>query len=380
MKLALSRSIILFLFALVSTGFSETFHLKDGRTLEGRLIRESEDSYLVEVQVGRGIWDEVTLSKNDVLKIDQPKQNEKDFDELNKLLPIPDLLGPEEYNARIAQIRQFIARNPDSSLGEKAQEIFDAHIAEQKVIEEGGIKVNGRLINAADRLSDHYEIESRAAEAEIVRLAQSGALLNALRTFSQFEEQFSGSEAWYSLLPLMQQVVAAHQAQAREMLDALDARIARQEVGLSRMAPEERQTTLRAIAERDAALKARHEQERGTRGYWLSINPDYKPALDETIRMADQEIRRLTSAANQTLRQPTPSEVWRNAYAAIQSGDESQVRTAIQTARSARLPESYLKMLQELADDAQRRTEEANRRDEAEKLAAEAENSELPEE
>lgn len=338
---------------LLSEASAEIFHLKDGRRIDGRITRETEDSYIVEVQAGRGIWEEMTLSRDQVLRIDRSDPAELAFNSLAEFIPTPDLLTAEEYLRRVQAARGFLAEHADSEHVTKVGEILETLETESKIIGGGGIKLGGKLIAADERLANQYEIDSRAAEVEIMRLAQSGNVLAALRAFTEFDNTFGGSDAWHESLPVIQQLISAQQSHARQMLDAIKGRLERQERGLSRMSVEERQSTLRAIAERDAGLKARHDQEKGIRNHWPSIHPDYAPALEDTIRIADQESKRLTAAANQAVRSPSLSELWRSAYSAIQTGDATQIRQAIQAARAAKMAETYLERLQTLADQAQ---------------------------
>jgi len=350
---------------------ADIIHLKDGRELEGKIVRESEDSYVLDVRVAPGIRDEITVTKDEVLLIEPELPDLKDFAELQQLLPIPDLLTLAEYSQRIESVQKFISTYPESQLLDQAREIMGAHLAEKEVIEAGGLKLNGKLIAAEDRFADKYEIDSRAAEAKIRELAQKSNHLQALRAFKVFDAEFNGSEAWRGLLPLALQLASSHKARAQELLDGFDIRQARQESGLSRMGVEERLTAMRAIADREAALSQRHEQERNHRDLWPSVSPDFRPSLEDTVRFADQEIRRLATVSTQPLRHPTPSQLWRNAIAAIQEGNSTQMRTAIQAARSARMPQAYIDELQVLADEALRKAEEA-RKLEAERIAEEA--------
>lgn len=333
---------------LCATASADTFHLKDGRVLEGTILDDREDSYLLEVQVTRSIKDEIVVAKADIRRIERDEPDAAALADIREFTPIPDLLTQERYAARIRTLRDFIETFPESDSLDEVREILDAHLTELETIEAGGIKFGGNLLEPDQLLENAYEIESRVAEASIRKLIHESALLQALRRFHEFEAEFTGSQAWHELLPLMRQVVASHQTAVRRMLHEYDARIDMQQTGLSRMSREERQTTIRAIEARDAALKSRHDEERANRGYWLSIHPYYEPALEETIRFADQEIRRFESAAAQPLPDPTPSEIWRQAVTAIKSGDVSNANAAISAARSAHMSADHIERLEAL--------------------------------
>lgn len=365
---------------LLPNAFAETFHLKDGRNLEGRIIRESDEAYVVEVSAGRGIWEEITLAKEDVERVEIADLAERQFKTLSKFTPTPDLLSADEYSQRLQVVREFISTHSESTYIAQAREILDTLEQESEVISKGGLKLGDKLITADARLAKQYEIDARVAEAEVVRHAKNGNVLAALRAFTTFDREFGGSEAWHNALPMIQQLLNAHQSQARDMLNAVQGRISAQEIGLSRMSIEERQSTMRAIAERDAGLKARHDQEKSLRGYWLSIHPDYAPALQETIRFAEQESQRLATAAGKPLPQPSQEELWRNAYSAIQAGDPVQMRQTIQAIRSARMAESYVDRLQNMADTATQEAAEAKRQQEEARRLQEEEAKRIQEE
>lgn len=362
------------LLILTCCALGETFHLKDGRVLDARIVTQNEDSYVLSVLVARGIRDEIAVKKEDVLKIERVHADQKAFKELKPLLPIPDMLSAEEYNQRIENIRNFISDFAYSSHLNEANEILEAHLDELKTIEIGGIKLDGIMIHPDQYLADKYNIDSKVAAGQISRTAQTSGLLSALRAFHEFESEFSGSEAWHELLPFVRQLAATHKTQVQELLANYDARVARRETGLSRMSQEDRLASQRAIDARAAADFQRYTQERALRNFWPTISRDFKPSMEDTIRFADQEIRRLSMAHSQPLRSPSPSQVWRNAFSALESENISQARSAVQQARSARMPARYIQTLQSMLDDLVKRAEEERKRqqEEARRQAEEA--------
>jgi len=334
---------------LFGTSYAETFHLKDGRVLEGRIAAETEESYVLEVLVARGIRDEITVAKEDIEKIERRIPEQTEFARIKNMMPIPDLLKEEDYTQRIDIIRDFLSKFPESETKEEAREILKAHLGELKAIEVGAVKLNGNLIRPSERQANRYYIDSRIAEAEIRAMAAANRL-QALRAFKNFEREFNGSEAWHELLPLARQLATAQKSHAQELIAGFDALIARREAGLTRMSNEERTNSLRAIAERETAYRQRYEQERSMRDFWPSISQDFRPSLDDTVRFADQEIRRLSNAISQPLRQPTPSQIWRDAVTKATSRDETERRSALQLVRSARIPQRYIDEIQSLID------------------------------
>ena len=328
---------------------ADVFILKDGTRLEGSILSDRGDSYLLEIQVTRSIKDERVVAKEDILRIERERPDVTAFEALSELWPIPDLLTPDDYAARIERLNEFLKEHATSQKAREVTTMLATHEEEAAVIAAGGVKLGGNLIAADERAANAYEIDSRVAETNIRNHVRDGSLLSALREFQQFDADFAGSEAWHSLLPLMQQVIAAHRTQAQEMIDGHDEMMSRQQAGLSRMSPADRVASERAVAERDAALKHRFDAETRERIGWPTPHTNFKPSLEATVRHAEQESRRLETAAAQPRKDPLPCAAWRAAFAAIKSGDEAKTREAISTARTAGVSASYIERLEQQA-------------------------------
>lgn len=338
---------------MCATGMADVFHLKNGDNLVGSILSENGDSYLIEVQITRSIKDERRIPKDQIASIERHEKDVEAFKALSPLADIPDFTSVDAYQDRIERLKTFLSEFPTSMLREKAEEIIALHESELSAIKAGGIKIDGMLLTSDERLANLYEIDSRVKAAEIHRHIESRTYLLALREFHVMERDFSGSKAWHDLLPLMRQVCAAHRAHTLRMLEGYDQRIERQKSGLTRLPQEERQRVERNIQLRNDQLAARYDEERALRTYWLSTHEYFKPAMDDTIRMAEQEIRRLENERAKPLPTPSQAEVWRKAIDAIRNGEKQEITAALSEARSARMPTPYLVRLQQLAADSE---------------------------
>jgi hypothetical protein len=334
---------------MCATAMADVFILKDGSRLDGSILSETADSYLIEVQVTRSIKDERRIAKDQIASIERREKDVGDFEALAPLADIPDILPAAAYRARIERLKAFEAAYPKSTSLPKVKEILAAHETELAVIDAGGVKLHGKLITPEERLANAYEIDSQVKAAEITRHAVDGSLLAALRDFQLMEENFPGSEAWHALLPTIRKICSVHRSNTARLLNEYEQRIASQQSGLTLLSPDERQRVQRDIELRDARLKQRHDQEKANRINWVTPNEYFKPSLEETVRTADQELKRLEAAMAAPLPTPSPSELWRNAHTAIRSGDSRAITDAIAAARNARMSASYLERLQQLA-------------------------------
>jgi len=344
---SISRASFLGLLMCATSG-ADVFILKDGTRLEGSILSQTADSYLLEIQVTRSIKDERRIPKDQIASIERRNKEADAFEELSTLAEIPDLLPARDYQARIDRLNAFIQSFPDSGFQQQIRDVLALHESELKVIEAGGLKMDGKLISAEERLENAYEIDARTQASEISRLGGAGSFLAALRMFQSMETDFTGSVAWHTILPRVRQICAAHRSNVARLLEEYDLKIARQQEGLNLMQPDERQRVERDIELRDSNLRMRYERERTNRITWITPNEFFLPSLQDTLRIADQEIARIDAAIAQPLPSPTPCEAWRNAITAIRGGEPAEITEAFNVAKNTRMSGTYIEKLQEI--------------------------------
>lgn len=351
---------------------ADTFYLTDGTQLEGKIIHDDGENYLLEIQVTPTIKDERQVAKADVERIESERVDEKAFVKVAELLPAPDLLGEGDYERRLSTVEAFLREHPESDYKKQAEEIFATLKLEASAVAAGGVKLNQIIIPAEQYESNAYEIDARVWGEKIRAHVGRGEWLAALRLFEDSAVDFQSSAVHQELLPVVRQVIDRHEAQVTRLLDGYEARVKEQQVGLERMRAEDRMISERALAEEAAAVEARFQEEKKAQRRWVSPHPLHRTSLQETVRHAQQEARRLD-----TLKPPagTVAEggtAYRNAWAAIHKDDMDarEVSTAMSAARSARLPARYMNVLDEAAKKAA--AEHAERKKEAE-IAAQKE-------
>jgi hypothetical protein len=327
---------------------ADTFTLKDGSTIEGKIIHEDATSYVLEVQVTKSIKDERTVAKADVAKIAREELDLTAFAEVQKLVPTPDFLTADEYVQRVSTVNGFLKTYPDSAKTKEAKVILETLKSEVAKIEAGGIKTNGELISPAAYKANAYELDARVQEARIRNLIAARQPLAALRVFSEFDQDYRTTLSYGALAPLIKQLVQVQVEEARQQLLTLDSRLKERQIGLDRMTNEDRPVTERAIQEQDEAIEARHKAEKDAKISWVTTSPFHKPSLEETVRFGEAELARLASIT--TVLGVDGGRSYREAWSAIHSGaDAAAVATAIAAARSASVPPRYLEVLEKAA-------------------------------
>jgi hypothetical protein len=222
---------------------ADTFTLKDGTTVDGAILREEGDTYIIEVQVTKSIKDERKILKTDVLKQVREKLDVAAFAAIEKLVPTPDYTTAEEYAPKISAVNKFIEQYSDSSRLKDAKAILATLKSESEALAGGGIKTNGRVIPQAQYQANAYEIDARIAEAKIRRLIDAGDTLGALRAFSEFDRDYRSTLSYSTLAPYMTQVIKAYIAELKDSLATIDARLKTRQIGLQQMAMTYRNAT-----------------------------------------------------------------------------------------------------------------------------------------
>ncbi|MFZ9936600.1 MAG: PTPDL family protein [Luteolibacter sp.] len=214
------------LLALAPSSIAETLVLKDGSEIEGSILRETDDSYVVAVPFSRTIKEERVIPKDQVARIRRAQPDLVAFDAIKDLVPAPDLLDAADYKRRIASIETFLKEHRVSTKFSEARKMLGVLESEANEIHAGGIKLGGRIIPAEEYRSNQLEIDARIEESRIRSLIDQGNLLEALRKFQNFEADFRGTQPYLGLLPLVQRAIRSHMAHTEAMLGAYDKRVA----------------------------------------------------------------------------------------------------------------------------------------------------------
>ena len=327
---------------------ADTFTLKDGTTLEGTIISEAGDSYVLDIQVTKSIRDERKVLKADVVKIGRVRPDLVAFEPIGKMQPAPDLLSVDDYARLIGVVEKFVAAYPASLKLKDAKTILGILKSESAQVAAGGIKLNGQMIAPAEYQANAYELDSRVQQAKIRRLLAANQVVPALVAFAEFDRDYRGTLAYGELLAPVKQVIQTHVAETRQSSAGLEARRKERDVGLKRMAAEERKATEDAIKEENAAIAARYKAEKDANQNWVTPNPFHKASLEETISFGELELTRL--GAVKTVLGVDGGKSYREAWSAIhKGGNPAAINSALAAAKAAAVPARYLAPLEAAA-------------------------------
>lgn len=326
---------------------ADVIFLKNGEKLEGVIVREDDEKYVVEVKVSASIRDEKTIPRAEVQRIEKEAADAKAFADIEGLVPAPELLTIKGYEARIEKLEGFLKEYPGSGKEIRVRGMIDVLKQEFAVISLGGIKLGGEMVTAEDYAANAYGYDARISEKRIKDAALRGDLLVALRLFEGYELGFGDAEGRPGLAALMVQVLGAYRANVSASLGSLESRLQERQTGLERMSPEDRARTERAIQEETDNLVRRFADEKTARVKWVTPDAFHKESLDETLRQIAVESGRLeqvTAAPAMPL-----AEVYRNSWEKLPGGTDEEKKAVLDEAKANKLPDPYLAKLYERA-------------------------------
>ena len=326
---------------------ADTFLLKDGTTLNGAIISQAGDSYTLEVQVTKSIKDERKIAKSDVVKITPEQPGEAAFEAVAKMLPTPGLLTADDYKAKIAVVEKFVKEYRDSAKLTDAKTVLATLKSEHDAVAAGGIKFNDKILTAPEYQANAYDFDARVKETKIRGLVNANEFLQALRLFAEFNRDYPNTISYAALVPLMRQVIHSQLAEAKELLQTLDARTKERAAGVERMPLADRKITDAAIKEEDALIQARYKAEKEAKQNWVTTSPFHKASSEDTVKFCELELARL--AAGKALLGVDGGQAYRDAWTAVHGGNAAAVATALAAAKTATVPARYLVPLEAAA-------------------------------
>jgi hypothetical protein len=347
MKINSLTSSLLLVFGFVVPGVADTFTLKDGKTLEGKILRTEGDVYVIEYQYNRSIKDIKKVPKSDVVKITSAKLDDKPFEAIAKLTPTPDMLTADDYKQRLLAVKAFITQFPKSPKLAEAEAIHKKLTEECAVITAGGKKLQGMMISGADYRANAMTLDARVLETKIRDAADKAQWLVVLRTFVDLDKDFQSVASYREVLPVVIKSLQAFRAQVAASLDGFDARAEKQLADIESLPPRDKQNSERALTEQAAELEARYKKEKTALQVWVTPHPAHKQSLEDNSSLAESELQRLTQA----LAAPAPAadggKVYRDTWKILHSeATPEEIEKALAAAEAASLPERYLKVLQ----------------------------------
>lgn len=350
--------------------FAETFLLSSGKSIIGSIISETKESYVIKTETSRNVYGEKTISKIDITKITETDPSIRAFDRLTGILPTADLLSAEEYQSIIVnKLQPFLDNYPDSQHAAEVAEVLKTINAEQSVIQNGGIKLNGKILSKSEIEANKYEIHAQTELKKFVRSVSRERYAAALNTLEKMEKLYPNSIQTRKAQNASLVILPHYSSQLISLRDNVDKIMKRRESSLSTLSRSDRRRTNALFLAKDQTYENLLEKAKSEKkGKWLPINKHFKTPIETNLKLVEGETTRITKAVLEP--EIDAGEIYRNITSSLNAGNLVSAQKFNETFKNAKQPEIYTKELQEKINTANAKiVAELKEKEIAEKLA-----------
>ena len=340
---------------------AETFYLKNGKKLVG--TSKELDSNTLEIIFGKkGVRRYEKVKKSDIRKITREDVELELFGELEALMTTPDLMTAEWYSEQTSKLQNFKTEFPTSDLFSKVTSIERALQKEQAMIKKGGVKVNGLLISAKEKVAREYDINAGIEARKFQQYSEAKKRNLAINAIDKLEKDYAHSKAFSDLYPKLPEFLNSYHKSLNLKKQILKESHETHAKALKALKSSEliKYTKYRKQKEEAFNQQAKKDNSKGLR--WQKVNP-YK------IRSVDDLQRQLASYKTEvesklgTLEPQNAGESFTKAWNFVSNAEFSSANPLIEQLADLNFNASYLLRLEEYYEEERDRHRESQRRE-----------------
>jgi hypothetical protein len=185
---------------------ADTIVLTNGEKLEGKITDETPAQVTIQSRSG-GVTDERSVLRSEIKSLEKQAPDEAEFQPLKNMKPGPNWLRPEDYDAAIALLKNFIQRYPLSAHADEAKQMLDVFETERTRVVGGEVKFHAKWLSAAEAARQKDDIIAEAYLDSMKDLAARGNLVGALNTFDALEKKYPGARSYPDAVDLASRVI-----------------------------------------------------------------------------------------------------------------------------------------------------------------------------
>ena len=343
----------LFVIAILSVmgGFlasADTFRLKNGEVVEGTIIDNQPDHFLVKGKNAAGIGFEREIKKSDVLEhiVDTPDRIA--FKQIEGYLPTPDRLTVPQYQKRLRDLQGFLNAFPDSPFVPDAKKMDEQLRKELRQAQLGGLKLDGEWIRPAQRNRNAYEIDAGLAMDDMKAAAKDNNHQKALLKFDEIVAEFPSTKYYVPSTQFAEKVLKNYQNLVKSKFSGVKAAKERREINIRRLPEAQRAAERAAIQARDKRyldMVSAQKTKQGWRWVTLTGNDVHPGPMQDTLRNIQTTLDQI---ANVEEPEKDGGALYRAAYGAALQKNEEQARELITELKSLQVPDRYIERIEVL--------------------------------
>lgn len=268
----------LFLFTFTN---ADTLYLFDGREIEGTLVRETEE----EIEFHENFSDTISIPyifpREEVLRIAQISEDKIAAEEIERLLPAPELLDSEGYHQLLEQTEHFLQTYPESRQKSRIETIHTRLQAELARTEQGSLFLQGQWLEASALANRQHEISATRHLLTLEQALENRQWAHLMEHFDTLEQHYRGTQAF-----LEARTLALGTLEAEGFLQSY-------RHALIRILNDLNSTTEEQLAQPSEEIRLLRQQQKQAGRRWLAVDSADLKQLEEAIQLSESELTRL---------------------------------------------------------------------------------------
>ncbi len=275
---------------------ADTIKLKDGTTLEGKILEESPSTIKIEYNVNKSIKDIKSINRSEIKEIEKVSEDEIASNAIKSLLPTDDLLSVDDYNKILGdKPAKFLAQYPSSKHKDSVQKIIAEIEKEKAITESGGIKLNGKWVTGIEAAKDEYNHQAQVLAVKIIKANKKNNYSLALDHFDELQMNYAYSLAYNEIIPLIKEVLPKYDTTLSREEKAYEVRNKEREDQYKSMEEEDKKRTEAAFQSGMKKFQLRKQEAKELKKIWLPVNKWDLESIRDARRTIVKETDKLES-------------------------------------------------------------------------------------
>jgi hypothetical protein len=319
---------------------ADTYKLKNGRSFEAEIAMETEDSYILLIEIQKGVRDEITVKKSDVHSITKEDMSHDAFKKIQQLLPTSDLLTEKDYQTLISEnLTPFLEKHPASEHIAMVKDLEVALLDELAKVRAGELKINGKWLTAEGHAANKYEIEAVLALNPVLLHAKKREFGAALIALAAQEKAYQNTKPYHDALNMCLRLLPYYKSNAQKIVDNAEELIKKRDLSLTRLSSSDKTRITRILAVEEAQYQAQLVKAKKSGGKWLPLNRFHPKSAETVIKSIESESSRLQKIASEGF--IDGGAIYREFLESIDKNDLDSAKDQLREFTRSRPPKEY---------------------------------------
>lgn len=306
---------------------ADTFTLKTGEKIEGKLLSETTTDITIEFHETASITDTRTVPKTDIQEIQKEAPDEAAYATVKEIKAGPSSITAAAYDIQAANLKNFIATYPKSSHVSEIQKNLTAIEADQKRVKNGEFKLNNRWLTQDQVQTQRIQIIGESLLGSMQDQVRRRNLVGAMNTFDELQKNASGSASYPTAVESARQILPALKSTAENMLQTWKIQKEERDKAVESLAEPQKTNTLAAIDREDKQATALLEAAQKAQTAWPPLLSHSETALEAISTKASEMSNTLAEIPVQKMQRSIAAST--SAKALLKKGDLAGAETAL---------------------------------------------------